>query len=142
MKGGRPTVEVAVAEGAADAPRLVTKFPVPSNAADELTTQIHDVAAAIRSRISGLKPDRVVIRRADFAPFARRNEGPRTRLLTEGAIAAASLDEISDVVLLDGQTLAIRAFKQSKGEMDSRAASLLPEVAEMVAGATIAGLAL
>jgi hypothetical protein len=142
IKAGRPVVDAVAVQGSADSPDVIAAFQLPSNAADELPTQIHDVATAIRSRINGLQPDRVVIRQADFGPVARRSSGPRTRLLTEGAIVAVSLDEISDVVLLDGHALANQAFGEPKEVMDSRATALIPETVKAVAGAAVAGLAI
>jgi hypothetical protein len=138
---GRPTLEVVVVEGSPAAPINIDRFTIGSNATDALTVQLHEVSAAMRSRISGLNPERVVIRRADHMPASNR-EGPRTRLLAEGAVASAAQDEVANVLLLDGPALAQKAFSEAMSVMDARAAVLLPGVPPKLAGAAVAGLAI
>lgn len=54
--------------------------------------QLREAHKAVRSRVEALRPDAVIIRRADWSAQASRQEGPRLRLLVEGAIAAAAHD--------------------------------------------------
>lgn len=64
-------------------------FEIPAGQAD-IATQIELVASALESRIQSLKPELIALRAADHSPRARQTNGPRLRLLTEGAITAAA----------------------------------------------------
>ena len=137
-KKGRPAAHAVVVEGTFDAPVHIDQFEL-SSMEHEVATQLRDLASGLRSRIAGLKPDRVVIRRADLARVASNKEGPRLRLLAEGALAAGARDEISDVVVLTGRDLGVRAAV-SKGDLDTAAAHKLPGLPPEAAAAALVGL--
>ena len=104
---GRPTACCVLVEGTLPAPSLIDAFDLTS-ADDTLPGQLHDLASGLRSRLSGLKPDRVVVRRADFPPKPSNKEGPRLRLLAEGALIAAAMDEVRSVTVAPGKELVPR----------------------------------
>src|SRR5450830_8630 len=70
---------------------VATTFEVPS-VKEDLATQLCELASAVTARVQTLTPDVVVVRRADISQRGAggRNEGPRLRLLAEGAIIAAA----------------------------------------------------
>ena len=117
---------------------MVETFDLTS-ADDSVPGQLHDLATGLRSRLNGLKPDRVVIRRADFPPKPSNKEGPRLRLLAEGALVAAATDEVASVVVAPGKDLASMAGYDKAG-LDAQAASLLPQAPQEAAAAAIVGL--
>lgn len=86
---GRPTTRLVVVDDNSGSPVIVTFETIPSRDTD-LAAQLHDASEAVRSRLQGLNVDKVVVRRADRPPRASNEEGPRTRLLTEGAITCAA----------------------------------------------------
>lgn len=136
---GRPTASCVLLEGVSAAPVLVESFDLTS-ASGDLPTQLHDLATGLRSRLHGLSPDVVVIRRADYSPRASNAEGPRVRLMAEGALVAASVDVVTSVVLLPGRDLAARAGVD-KAALDARAASLCPDTPVEATAAAVVGLA-
>src|SRR4051794_18948522 len=87
-KKGRPTAHCTLIEGSVTTPVLVEAFALTSTN-DGLPEVLADLASGLRSRLSGIRPDRVVIRRADVSQHPSKKEGPRIRLLAEGALAAA-----------------------------------------------------
>src|SRR5688572_24609242 len=70
---------------------------------DDLPEQLHDAAESIRSRLLGLAVDRVVVCRADHSPVPSAAEGPRRRLLMEGAITSAARSVVVDTRLGTGK---------------------------------------
>jgi hypothetical protein len=99
---GRPAADVVVVDGAWGAPVHVTTFKLTSTHED-LPTLLRDLSAGLASRLSGLSVDRVVVRRADKPTRPSNYEGPKTRLLAEGALAACAKATIVDTVLADGR---------------------------------------
>jgi hypothetical protein len=67
----------------------------PTDNAD-LATQLYDVAEAVRSALRGVQVDRVLLRRADRPPRASNTDGPRLRLLAEGALVHAARSVVVD----------------------------------------------
>ena len=108
VRGARcPTVAVAVLSGSRSQPTLVEEFAlVPQGT--ELSEKVTDLGLAFANRIEGLKPEVVVVRRADRPSRASNTEGPRERLLAEGALAFAASAAGATVVLLSGRDLAAR----------------------------------
>ena len=86
---GRPTTRLIVLDDASGSTTIVSSETFPSRDTD-LATQLHDAAETVRSRLQGLAVEKVVVRRADRPPRASNEEGPRIRLLTEGAIASSA----------------------------------------------------
>jgi hypothetical protein len=139
MKAKRPLADVVIVDGNYDSPQIFEEFTVTCHSSGGLASQIHDLATAIRTRATGLKPDRVVVRRADRSPMPRNQEGPRARLLAEGAIVSAAADQISDVILGMGKELGDRSRAGSKEALDAYAISLNGARPEATAAA-LAGL--
>jgi hypothetical protein len=135
---GRPAARAVLLDGSWSAPKALDEFELTS-AATDLPTQLRDLADGLRSRLKGLTPERVVIRRADYAP-ASNKPGPRLRLLAEGALAAAARAEIADVVLLEGKDLAARCPAGKKSALDLHASTALPNAPAEAAAAALAGI--
>src|SRR3954451_16984153 len=94
---GRQSARVVVLEGAWGSPSELQSFELTSNNQD-LPTILHDLGSGLRSHLTGHGADRVVIRRAD-TQVASRKEGPRVRLLAEGALTGAARATVTDVFL-------------------------------------------
>jgi hypothetical protein len=99
---GRPAAHLIVLDDAGGSPAIEVHEDFPSDDV-EVAEQLHDQAEAIRSRLRGLRVDRVVIRRADRPPRASNREGPRRRLLAEGAIVSAARSVVIDTRLGTGK---------------------------------------
>jgi hypothetical protein len=135
---GRPAAQVVVLDGAWGSAKEQEHFELTSNK-DDLATVLHELASALRSHLTGLDADRVVIRRADLQ-VASRKEGPRIRLLAEGALAGAARAEVTDVLMLTGKDLAARSPSKSKDDLDAEAAAQVPRSPVEAAAAALAGL--
>lgn len=112
----------------------------------DLATQLHDAEEAVRSRLKGSGADRVVIRRADQAQVPSKYEGPRLRLLTEGAVTAAARDVVVDTRIGTGkETGSWHGTNKETLDTEARAfvtrAGLQAKYLE-AAAAALAGLAL
>ena len=95
----------------------------PSDAVD-LATQLHDTAEAIRSRLEGLGLARAVVRRADRPPRARDTDGPKLRLLMEGAVTSAARSIVVDTVIGTGADTGAW-FGSNKADLDAVARRLV-----------------
>jgi hypothetical protein len=129
---------VVVLEGSWESPTEKRRLELTSTKSD-LATALLDLAKGLRSLISGVKPDRVVIRKADVGQ-ASRKEGPKLRLLAEGALAAAAREELDDVQVLTGKELADRSPAKSKPELDKLGTELGQASHGEAAGAALAAL--
>lgn len=120
---GRPSTRLVVLDDASGSPTIDTHETFPSRKTD-LATQLHDAAEVIRSRLQGLAVDRVVVRRADRPPRANNNEGPRVRLLIEGAIASAARSVEVETHIGTGKDTGVW-FGSSKAGVDQASLTLL-----------------
>lgn len=142
---GVPTVRVVVVDGPAGSASVVDAFDV-SAPQDEFAGTLAEVSEAIASRARGLGVDRAVVRRADKSQRPSNQEGPRLRLLTEGAVAAALRAQVPATVIRDG----VRAgalFGAGRDAMDAEAQALLSAAGhkatfQEAGGAALAGLAM
>lgn len=136
---GRPTASVVVVDGGWGSASLVQQFDLTSNT-DDFATVLHELGSSLRSHLSGLAADRVLIRRADVARVPSNKEGPRLRLLAEGALTAAARAEVEEVHALTGKELADRSPASSKADLDSEAAQQVPGSPIEAAAAALVGL--
>jgi hypothetical protein len=86
-------------------------------------------AEDVSARVSSLQPDVVVVRQADFSQNGRVGDGPRLRLVVEGAIAAAAIKHIANTVLRRGKGCANVYPGKSKDKMDADGRSLVDKAA-------------
>lgn len=142
----RPALRVVLVDDASGTPSIVDCSDIPASA-ESLAAQLHTLARAIDSRARGAgQVDRVVVRRADNPPRASNNEGPKLRLLAEGAVIAAIRDVVPVVDVGTGRDIG-RWCGSNKEGADTAASNLLSAAGrdamyvEAAAGA-IAGLAL
>lgn len=101
---GRPTARGILIEDNGTGPMIVDTFELPGDDVD-FARQLFDLTQATRSRLSALSPDRVLVCRADFPPAGSRKEGPRLRLLAEGAITAAARELVPATFLATGHDI-------------------------------------
>lgn len=121
----RPTARVSVVTRSQDGELLVENTFELVPRGDTNADVLADLGSVFANRVRGLNPDTVVVRRAEQTVQLSRREGPKQRLLAEGALvyAAASVD--ARVVLLSGQGLAQKSGT-TKQSMDDAAAALAP----------------
>ena len=144
---GRPVIRAVLLDdplGAADTPALgdVTIF-----SEFDLTTAEAGWAGIasqyfqdVSGRVSTLAPDVVVIRRADVYAKGRIGDGPRLRLVVEGAITAAAVAHVANTHLRTGGDCA-RKYGQDKDVMDADGRTLVTKKARTeAAGAALSGL--
>jgi hypothetical protein len=98
---GRPTARAVLLDDVSGSPMVVDKFALTGDNV-EFAQQLLDLSKGTSSSIRGMRPNRVVVRRADFPPAGSRAEGPKLRLLAEGAICAAAREHIPDTHLATG----------------------------------------
>jgi antitoxin (DNA-binding transcriptional repressor) of toxin-antitoxin stability system len=121
-KPGRPVARLIVADDAGWLLRIEEPTDFTSDDAD-VPVQLHDAAEAVRSRLKSLNVDRVVVRRADFAP-ASRKEGPKLRLLMEGALTSAACSVVPDTRIGTGKDTGAW-YGGGKEAVDAEASQLL-----------------
>ncbi len=138
---GRPAVRLVVASDATGGPTIETTADFTSDDV-AVPVQLHDAAEAVRSRLDGLAVERVVVRRADRPPRASHAEGPKLRLLMEGAITSAAQSAVIDTRLGNGKDVG-GWYGSNKAGVDAAAASLLGShgLRETYVEATAAALA-
>lgn len=105
MVSRRPRVRVVVMEGTLSAPSLVESFELTTSEA-AIVEQVHDLATNFGNRVTGLAPDRVMIQRADYFRIASNADGPRVRLIAEGALAGAARTRVKDTQMKSGRDVA------------------------------------
>ena len=135
----RPTANVVVLEGTYLTPTIIETCELTTSAA-AVPIQLADLHNNLKSRLSGLQPDRVVVRRADHPKRASNQEGPRLRLLAEGALVTAACSETDDVVLANGKDLAARAGAKDKATLDLDATAIASGHATKACAAALSGL--
>jgi hypothetical protein len=124
---GRPTTRLVVIDSSdPSSPTSSSSFPCDDV---DLAVHLHDAAEAVRSALQGAGVDRVVVRRADRPPRAPNTEGPRLRLLTEGAITAAARSIVVDTRIGTG--------KDTGDWHGTKKATLDAEAAAVIAGARL-----
>src|SRR5438128_2146891 len=123
IRSARPICYLAVLTNATGVPAIEDAVEIPGDAADT-ATQLHDMAEAVRSRLTGLTTDRVVIRRADHTPIASNRDGPRIRLLTEGAVLSAARGVVVDTRIGTGKHTGAW-YGSNKAGVDAAAEALL-----------------
>ena len=142
-ESGRPAARLIVLDDVSGSPTIEVHEDYPS-ADTAVAEQLHDQAEAIRSRLRGLNVDRVVVRRADLPPRASNREGPRRRLLAEGAIVSAARSVVTETHLGTGKDTG-EWYGSNKAGVDGAAEQLLtvnnlpPRFIEAT-GAALAGL--
>lgn len=110
--------------------------------ADQLNraVQLGDAAANVSGRLRSLQPDVVVVRRADRPVKPSNQEGPRLRLLMEGAITAAAHQVIADTRLRNGKDCGA-AYRVSKDVLDAEASALHGGKFKEATAAALSGIA-
>lgn len=120
---GRPTTRLVLVDNATGTTVIDGSASFTSDDVD-LATQLHDMSEAIRSRLQGLKVNRAVIRRADRPPHASNAEGPRLRLLMEGAVVSAARSVVVDTRVGTGKDTG-SWFGSNKAGVDAAAKQFL-----------------
>jgi hypothetical protein len=92
----------------------------------ERALQLGELAARIEGRVRSIAPDRIVVRRADVPARAANTEGPRFRLLLEGAVTSAAQRVVSDTIIRNGKSCAAAYAKNTtKDDLDHLAESIV-----------------
>jgi hypothetical protein len=137
----RPSASVVAVDGTWDVAVVTKSFELASSA-DDVATQMLDLTRGLRSYLSGAGADVVVVRRADQSPIGSRAEGPRQRLLAEGALIAGAREEVERVLVKSGKELAEASPATNKAGLDSHAELVAPNEDCQAVAAALVGLAL
>lgn len=146
-KPGRPVVHCVVIEdphGPADAAvltdvSLVDAFPFKTSH-EAWSKVVSQFFGEVSGRVSTLDVDVVVIRRADVYMKARVGDGPRLRLVVEGAITAAAMSHVSNTHLRTGGDCSGH-YGEPKDQMDADALTLTTHKSQQeAAAAALSGL--
>ena len=132
----RPSAAVVVLEGSFGDPYVVEIFHLTTTGNDT-AQQAHDMATNLRNRLRGLQVDRVIVRKADRPPRPSNQEGPRLRLIIEGALIGAAKDVVDHSEIINGRDAAGRAGL-SKDELDAAGHELAGQESQAAAAALAA----
>jgi hypothetical protein len=119
---GAPTARAVVLHGTPAAPGLVDAQEILAPH-EELAATLAEAASAFTSLVKGLNVEAVLIRRANQSHHATKSDGPRTRLLMEGAIAAALRGPVPRTVLRDGRQAGL-LYGSTQEDLDLTALAL------------------
>jgi hypothetical protein len=144
-KPKRPTARIVVAGDAGGSAAIEEVLDLTGDDVD-LHHQLHYASEALRTLLKSVNADRVVVRRADHAPRARQTDGPKNRLLMEGALTAAATSVVPATRLGTGKETG-EWFGSSKDGVDAAADVLLTSTGLRkyyldATSAALAGLAL
>jgi hypothetical protein len=144
-KPKRPAARIVVTDNASGVATIEEVLDFSGDDVD-LPTQLHYAAEALRSHLKGVGADRVVVRRADRAAVASQTDGPKNRLLMEGALTSAAKSVVPDTRLGTGSDTG-KWFGSSKATVDAAAEALLESSGQHkryleATSAALAGLAL
>lgn len=106
----------------------------------ETAVQLGDCAKNLLGRLQSLQPEAVVVRRADLSAKARNTEGPRFRLLMEGALTGAAQQIVPNTVIRNGKDCGT-AYGSSKADLDGDAESVKGGKYKEAAAAALSELA-
>lgn len=123
----------AVVEGALMSPTLVDTF-VLNSSSPTVAERAYDLATALATHLQGSNIDTVVIRRAEKPPKATNTDGPRERLIVEGALVAFARHKVPDTRLERGKSLA-QSRGLTKGALDALGAAVSPDDHHVAAAA-------
>lgn len=142
---GRPVVRLVVLDDGSGTAETKAAEEIPTGDV-QIAEQLFQIARSVESRLKGLSVDRVIVRRADVPTRASKKEGPRLRLLMEGAVVSAARSVVTDTRLGMGKDVA--HWRGSlKDDLDDEAKQLMTSAGKQAkfaeaAGAALAGLAL
>lgn len=132
--GSKPVVSCVALSGTRESPQQVAGYELKTSAS-EIVAQIEDLCRKLSSELSSLKPDSAVIRVADAAPLANRKNGPRYRLMIEGALAYVCREhKLTPVVYHTGKECG-DALSSNKAGAVSLGRDIDPKRAEAAAAA-------
>lgn len=107
---------------------------------DDLAVRLGDLAKSLSGRVRSIEPDGVVIRRADRPQRPSNQEGPRLRLLAEGAVTAAVHEVVRATAIRNGKDCGAE-FGTSKEKLDEEAQTILGGKYKEATAAALSGLA-
>lgn len=138
---GRPVASCAIVDRTVAGHDVLQNTFQITTTQEDLASQLADLATAARSRARSLGVDTAWVRRADKPPRASNTEGPRARLLAEGAITAAVGEVVEIARIGDGKTIG-QTLGVNKTQADALGAGLAGPDFEQAAAAALAALTL
>jgi len=128
----RPVVRVVLLTDPFDAAQVPALRDVTVETEFDLTLPDEDWAElasgyfrAVSGRVSTLTPDIVIVRRADMPARPTNKDGPRLRLVVEGAVTAAAHEHVANTHLRNGVACAHAYHRSSKAALDADGAGLV-----------------
>lgn len=108
-------------------------------AVDDLAVRLGELSKKIRGRARSIAPNGIVVRRADRPQRPSNQEGPRLRLLAEGAVTAAAHEVVRNTVIRSGKDCGA-AFGSSKDGLDKEAETIFGGKYVEATAAALSGL--
>lgn len=118
---------------------VVDKSSVPVSVEDGLATQLHELFGAVTAKMQSFRPDAVVIRRADRSQRGNNLEGPRLRLMAEGAASVAARQYCPETHVRAGQECA-SIFGRTRDELDAEALVFVPRALGFACAAALSAM--
>jgi hypothetical protein len=115
----RPVGRLVIADGGGGSISIESSIELTSDATST-PVQLHDAAEALHSQLKGSAPQRVIVRRADRPARPRQTDGPKFRLLMEGALTSAACGVVPDTLIGTGKETG-EWFGSSKADLDDEA---------------------
>jgi hypothetical protein len=120
----RPAIHAVLAEVTEGGSASIVDAVDHSGDDEPMPDQLHHAAEWMRTYLKSVRPDRVVVRQADFHPQARLTDGRTNRLLVEGAITSAATSVVPDTRLASGKE-AGEWFGGQKADVENAAKALV-----------------
>jgi len=92
---------------------------------DDWAKLASDYFQAVSGRVSTLTPNIVIVRRADMPKRPNNYDGPRLRLVVEGAVCAASYEHVTNTHLRTGTACANAYHRSEKATLDAHGKGLV-----------------
>jgi len=118
--------------------RVEDSFEVKESVED-VAVRLGELSKKVRGRARSIAPEGIVIRRADRPKRSSNNEGPRLRLLAEGAVTGAAYEVVRNTVIRNGKDCGA-AFGTSKDGLDTEAETVLGGKYAEATAAALSGL--
>lgn len=118
--------------------QVVDDFDLPS-AETDWSGICRDLASQVAARVSSLRPDVVVVRRADMPPRPSNKDGPRLALVVVGAVTAAAHQHVAKTRIRTGVACA-QTYGVSKNDIDAEGEKLVSKARARAAAAALSGM--
>src|SRR5262245_59093610 len=140
LRKGQIVVQMVVAEGTVEDPKLVTAKSHTSGINEDMGQALSDFARDLRSVVTAQAPDAIVVRSQDRPPGPAKFDVVKKRGMVEGVALAVGRETVKATLNLQGAQIGKKCGAK-KAEIDQRGEDLAGVDAREAAAAAIAALA-